>query len=258
MNAGSKTWNTLGLEIRTELKKLIRQPGFALPTLGFPLMFYTLFALTIARQGHAGGLGFPTYLLGTYATFGVLSTTLLAVGVGVALERGQGWLQLRRTTPMPLRTYFAAKGLVSAGFALAVILGLSALAFWFGGVRLPIGAWLRFVAILTLGSLPFTALALAIGYLAGPSSAPAVVNLISLPLGFLSGLWLPIELLPKALQKLAVALPPYHLGQLALAPLSAGRREDPLLSVAVLLLFTALCLGAARFGYLRDRGRTYG
>ncbi|HEV7670061.1 MAG TPA: ABC transporter permease [Thermoanaerobaculia bacterium] len=255
MNPWSRT---LALEVRTEFQKLIRQPGFALPTLGFPLLFYTLFALTLARQGHAGGLGFPTYLLGTYATFGVLSTTLLAVGVGVALERGQGWLQLRRTTPMPLLTYFAAKGLVSAGFALLVILGLCSLAVGFGGVHLPFSAWLRFVAILTLGSLPFTALALAIGYLAGPSSAPAVVNLISMPLGFCSGLWLPIEMLPKLLQKVAVALPPYHLGQLALAPLAAGRRENPLVSLAVLALFSALCLAAARFGYQRDRGHTYG
>ena len=249
---------TFALEIRTEFQKLIRQPGFALPTLGFPLMFYTLFALTLARNGHAGGLGFPTYLLGTYATFGVFSTTLLAVGVGVALERGQGWLQLRRTTPMPLLTYFAAKGLVSAGFALLVVLSLSALAVGFGGVHLPFFAWLKFVAVLTAGSLSFTALALAVGYLAGPNSAPAVVNLLTLPVGFCSGLWLPIEMLPKLLQKVALALPPYHLGQLALAPLEAGRRENPLLSVAVLALFTALCLGAARFGYLRDRGRAYG
>ncbi len=249
---------TFALEVRTEFQKLIRQPGFALPTLGFPLMFYTLFALTLARQGHAGGLGFPTYLLGTYATFGVFSTVLFAVGVGVALERGQGWLQLRRTTPMPLKTYFAAKALVSAAFALLVILGLCSFAAWFGGVRLPFSAWVRFVAILTAGSVPFTALALAIGYLAGPNAAPAVVNLISMPVGFCSGLWLPIEVLPKLLQKVAVALPPYHLGQLALAPLEAGRRESPWLSLAVLALFSALCLGAARFGYLRDRGRSYG
>lgn len=255
MNVSART---LALEVRTEFKKLIRQPGFALPTFGFPLMFYTLFALTLARQGKAGGVGFPTYLLGTYATFGVFSTILFAVGVGVALERGQGWLQLRRTTPMPLMTYFAAKAIVSAGFALLVILGLCSFAIWFGDVHLPFWAWLRFIAILTAGSLPFTALALAIGYLSGPSSAPAVVNLISMPIGFCSGLWLPIELLPKLLQKIAVALPPYHLGQLALAPLSAGPRESPLLSITVLLLFAVLCLGAARFGYLRDRGRTYG
>jgi len=57
---------------------------------------------------------------------------------------------------------------------------------------------------------------LAIGYFAGPNSAPAAINLIYLPLSFCSGLWVPYMFLPKLVRQIALALPPYHLSQLAL------------------------------------------
>ena len=57
---------------------------------------------------------------------------------------------------------------------------------------------------------------LALGYFAKPNSAPAMVNLVYLPMSFCSGLWIPIFMLPKVLQNIAQVLPPYHVAQLAL------------------------------------------
>jgi ABC-type Na+ efflux pump permease subunit len=39
--------------------------------------------------------------------FAVLS--LFGFGVTVAVERGQGWMEVKRTTPMPVSAYFTAK-----------------------------------------------------------------------------------------------------------------------------------------------------
>ena len=47
-----------------------------------------------------------------------------------------------------------------------------------GSVDLPAADWARMGVILILGSLPFCAMGLAIGYFAGPNSAPAIVNLL--------------------------------------------------------------------------------
>ena len=46
---------------------------------------------------------------------------------------------------------------------------------------------------------------MACSWTAGPNSAPAIVNLIYLPTAFLSGLWVPIQVLPEILQRVAVA-----------------------------------------------------
>ena len=47
--------------------------------------------------------------------------------------------------------------------------------------------------------------------------APAVINLIYLPMAFLSGLWVPLHMLPSFLQSMAPAWPAYHLAQIAQA-----------------------------------------
>ena len=48
-----------------------------------------------------------------------------------------------------------------------------------------------------LGVLPFCAIGLFVGSLVSGQAAPAIVNLIYLPMAFLSGLWVPLQFLPK-------------------------------------------------------------
>jgi len=108
------------------------------------------------------------------------------------------------------------------------------------------------------GSLPFSAMGLAIGYFVGPNSAPAAINLIYLPMSFCSGLWVPYMFLPKFVQQIALALPPYHLSQLALGTVGAGFHHSIATHWEVLFAFTLICLGVARIGFQRDQGKLYG
>jgi ABC-2 type transport system permease protein len=112
--------------------------------------------------------------------------------------------------------------------------------------------------VLVVGALPFCAMGLAFGYLVGPNSAAAVLNLVYLPIAFASGLWIPLPQLPDVVQSVAPILPPYHLAQLALATFGAAAGENPLVHVAALAGFTVGFLALARWAYWRDEGRTYG
>jgi ABC-2 type transport system permease protein len=246
------------LEARTEFLKILRMPAYALPTLGFPALFYVLFGISFGGSVKAGPISLAGYLLATYGAFGVIGAALFGFGVGVAIERGQGWMLVKRASPMPLAAYFAAKIVVSMLFGALIVAILFALGAAFGGVRLEAGTWAALGLALVAGALPFCAMGLALGYLAGPNSAPAIVNLIYLPMAFASGLWIPIQALPKFFQSLAPFLPAYHFGQLALKILGADRGGDVTLHLAYLAGFTALCLGLARLGYRRDEDKTYG
>jgi ABC-2 type transport system permease protein len=84
------------------------------------------------------------------------------------------------------------------------------------------------------------------------------VNLIYLPLSFASGLWFPIEALPKFLQHVATYLPPYHLAQMALGAVGGGHSGSTGHHLEFLFGFTLLALGVAFLGYWRDEGKTYG
>ena len=61
-----------------------------------------------------------------------------------------------------------------------------------------------------------------------------MLQLIYLPMSFMSGLWFPLPMLPKFLQQIAPLWPSYHLDQLALA--AVGMRQGTLLP-HVLTLF---------------------
>ena len=138
------------------------------------------------------------------------------------------------------------------------MLALFVLGIALGGVRMPLADFARLLGTLAAGSLPFSAMGLAVGYFTGPNSAPATINLIYLPMSFCSGLWVPFIFLPKVVREIALALPPYHLSQLALGTVGAGRHESSATHWEVLAAFTMICLGAARIGFQRDQGKLYG
>jgi len=246
-------------EAKYELLKMSRMKTYALSVLGFPVMFYVLFGLLLnSREQALGGTTVPSYLIASYGTFGVMGTSLFGTAAALASERGLGWLQLKRASPMPPAAYFAAKVAMSMVFSALVVTLLMTLGVVFGGVHLTPLIAIKLLAILVAGSLPFAALGLGVGYFAGPNSATGVINLIYLPISFCSGLWVPYMFLPKFLRQFAHVLPSYHLSQLGLSLFGAGQQEPAATHWEVLLAFTLICLGLARIGFQRDKGKSYG
>ena len=87
------------------------------------------------------------------------------------------------------------------------------------------------------GVLPFCALGLLLGTLVKGQGAPAVINMLYLPMAFLSGLWFPVTSLPKAMQSIAPALPSFHLNALALDAVDIAQ-VNPWPHIAILAAFT--------------------
>jgi ABC-2 type transport system permease protein len=245
-------------EAKYEFLKNLRLRVYTASVLSFPLMFYVLFGLVLNSKEAIGGTGVPTYLIATYGTFGVMGASLFGTAAGLASDRGLGWLQVKRASPMPPFAYFAAKVITSMIFSAIVVSLLLVLGLAFGGVHMPAAQMAKLLGTLVVGSLPFSAMGLAVGYFAGPNSAPPTINLIYLPMSFCSGLWVPFMFLPKVVRQIALALPPYHLSQLALGIVGAGRHESASTHWEVLFAFTLICLGVARIGFQRDQGKLYG
>jgi ABC-2 type transport system permease protein len=245
-------------ETKYEFLKNLRVPMYTASVFSFPLLFYVLFGLLLNAKAAIGGMGVPTYLLATYGTFGVMGASLFGTASGLASDRGLGWLQVKRASPMPPFAYFFAKIITSMAFSAAIVLALFALGIAFGGVRMRLLEFAGLFVVLVAGSLPFSAMGLALGYFTGPNSAAPTINLIYLPMSFCSGLWVPFMFLPKFLKQIALALPPYHLSQLALGMVGAGRHESNLTHWEVLIGFTMICLGIARIGFQRDQEQMYG
>jgi ABC-2 type transport system permease protein len=203
-------------EARSECLRYMRNPGFMLPILLFPTLFYLLFGIVMAKSEGADA---ARYLLVSYGVFGVMSPGLFGFGISLALERDGGLLTYKRALPMPPGAYLLGKMLM-AMLAAAVVIGLL-LVMGIGMAHVVITARQASLLMLTgvLGVLPFCALGMLVGTLIKGQGAPGVLNLVYLPMSFLSGLWVPMNELPKALQQLAPIWPSYHLHELGLAAL---------------------------------------
>jgi ABC-2 type transport system permease protein len=250
--------NVYLLEAKMEFLKSARLRTYSLSTILFPCMFYIFFGLAMGQEGSKDFMPMSRYLLATYGAFGVIGATMFAFGVGVAIERGLGWLQVKRASPMPPAAYFVAKGVVAVAFASMIIALLFTLGAIFGHVRMPLWQWLEMGGALIAGAIPFCALGLAIGNLAGPNSAPAIVNMIYLPMSFCAGLWIPFDFLPHALQRIAPFLPSFHFSQIALSILGAPTQGSVAGHVGALIGFTCLFAGAAWLAHMRDREKMFG
>src|SRR5687767_2695817 len=168
-------WRIYALEAKYELFKMMRLPMYAIPTLAFPLMFYLLFGVAMGGRS-VGPVHLAAYLLATYGAFGIMGVALFGFGVGVAVERGQGWLLFKRATPMPTPAYFAGKLAMVLLFGMVLTVALFTLGATAGEVQMTAGQWAALAGILIAGAVPFGALGLAVGSWAGPNSAPAIVN----------------------------------------------------------------------------------
>jgi len=245
-------------EAKYEFIKNLRLRIYTLSVLSFPVMFYVLFGLVLNSHEAIGGTRVPIYLIATYGTFGVMGASLFGTAAGLASDRGLGWLQVKRASPMPPFAYFFAKVVTSMIFSATIVLVLFLLGVTMGGVRMPFAEFAKLLGTLVVGSLPFSAMGLALGYFTGPNSAPSTINLIYLPMSFCSGLWVPFMFLPKVVRTIALVLPPFHLSQLALSIVGAGGQQSNAKHWGALIAFTMICLGVARIGFQRDQEKMYG
>jgi ABC-2 type transport system permease protein len=220
------------------------------PTIGFPVMFYLLFGVLLGGRA-VNDVDLAEYLIASYGAFGVIGAAMFGFGVGIAAERAQGWLLLKRVSPMPPAALVLAKATMSAMFGLIIIALMGLCGGLLGGVRLSAGEWTGLAGVLVLGAVPFCLIGLALGLAVSPAAAPGIVNLIHLPLAFLSGLALPVEALPAAIRTLAQGLPQYHLGQLALGVIGHASQPDPLTHVLVLASTTVVAGAFAAHAYRR-------
>jgi ABC-2 type transport system permease protein len=244
-------------QTRAEIRIRRRIPAFSVVNLALPVVFYAFFGLPVAQRFFADGRSVGAHVLASFGAYAVGSVMVYAFGIGVANERAMRIDLLLRATPLPPAVHLLAKivtALVYSCISLALLIGFGVLV---GGVRQPPGVWLSVALRLLGGSLPFIALGFLIGYRYGSNAAPAVANLVYLPMSFASGLFMPLDQLPGFVRAIAPWLPTYHYAQLAWNALSAPT-ERMGISVLWLAGYTAVFLSLALRAYRREEDRKFG
>jgi ABC-2 type transport system permease protein len=236
------------LHARTTTIVLLRYPGFAVPTVLFPAMFFLFFA-SPARGRSAD------YALCSFAGFAVIGVAFFQFGVGIAVERASPWELYLRTLPVSPGTRIVARLLSAAVFAAAAAVLVVAAALLSTDASLSPLRWLDLAVVLALGIVPFALLGIALGYWASARAALPLANLLYLGLSYAGGLWIRPSRLPAAVGAISPYLPTRRLANVLLgivagSPWSLG-------DWLALTGFSAVFAAAAVVGYRRDEGRRF-
>src|SRR5437899_5909832 len=228
--AAARLLRMLLMQTRSELLMRWRVPAFSVTNLALPIVFFIFFGLPVAHLRRGDGVSLGAYLLASFGAYAVGNVMVYGFGIGVANGRGMKVDRLMRASPLPTLVFMLAKVLTALVFSLVALSLLIGFGIVVGGVKQPATVWVTIIARLLAGSLPFIGLGFWIGYWSGPNAAPAVANLIYLPLSFASGLFVPVNQLPDFVRTIAPYLPSSHYAQLAWTALGAGQeplRESP-------------------------------
>jgi ABC-2 type transport system permease protein len=231
-----RLWAAYFSEIRFEFLKALRTPAFAVPTLFFPIMFYLLFGVLLGSM--RGNMMMSQYSLATYGVFGAMGPGLFGFGVSLAIDREQGLLRLHQAMPQPAGAALIARAVMAMLFVAIISALLLIAAVAVAKVPVTFIQGLQLFIINVFGALTFCSIGLFIGSWVSGQASPAIVNLVFLPMAFLSGLWWPLQFMPQFLQDIAPAWPAYHLAQMALGVVGAESQGSVLGHVAVLASVT--------------------
>jgi ABC-2 type transport system permease protein len=237
--------------LRLEIRRMLRNRRTMIFILVMPAVFFLLFGLPQRGQTLDNGAPVTGYIMISLAVYGAMVATTSGGGM-VAVERALGWSRQLRLTPLRPAAYVATKVLT------AMVLGLVAVVVEFVvgavcGVELPVHVWLLAGLAAWLGSLVFAAFGLFVGYLAPAENVMQFLGPILAVLAMFGGLFVPLEVLPQAMQEIAKFTPVYGVGEIARSPLTGS--GFTIGAVANVLAWTVIFgFGAARL-FRRDTQR---
>ncbi|MCF6303630.1 MAG: ABC transporter permease [Devosiaceae bacterium] len=197
---------------KLHLKRLLRNPAFWAPTILFPAMFYSFFGASMSPDG-----AYSQLAIGSFAVYAVVGIAFYQFGVGIAQDREDPFDSWMHTLPASALPNGLAQMFVAILFALSAVLLVLAASHVFGKTTLDINQTLRLLGICVVIALPASLLGIALGYSANAKAAPALANLIFLPLAFLGALWLPPIALPKIIADISVWPPTRQMAEFAWA-----------------------------------------
>lgn len=190
------------------------------------------------------------FLTSGLLAWGIAMSAAFGASMNLVIWRRNGVLRRLRLSPVPAVAVVGARVGVSIAVALlqtAVFVGVAVTPPF--GLQLR-GAWWLVLPLIVAGTLAFMSIGLLVGSLmTTEEAASAAVNLVILPMAFLSGVFFDISAMPELFQQVSWLMPLRHLSAALLDVLVRDAGAAALVvPMAVLVGFAAvLTLLASRF-----------
>ncbi|MBI9047398.1 MAG: ABC transporter permease [Anaerolineaceae bacterium] len=196
-----------------QVKLYLRDPMGVFFTLLFGPLMMVLLGMVFGNQPDPmfGGLGYMDISIPAYIGVIIAITGLTTIPITSATRRESGVIRRFSATPLRPLTYFLSD--IFSPFLMTLI-GILLL-FLTGKIMFQVqfeGQFLQILIAICLGMLAFFTLGYVLANLL-PSAQAAIVtgNIVLIPMMFLSGAYMPIQVMPQGVQDIAQFLPLTHL-----------------------------------------------
>jgi ABC-2 type transport system permease protein len=200
-------------QARYDLLTFVRNRQARFFTIALPLIFLVIFVGVFGNNDVGPEhIKASTYYVPGIAALAVIAASFVNLVITLTTQREMGVLKRRRATPLPAWALIGARALTAMAISLTVMAAVLLLGSVAYGVKLPTNAIPGVVLTALVGSIAFSCLGYALTTAIGSAdSAQPTLQAITLPLYFISGVFIPNVNLPAWLQDVAKAFPVQHL-----------------------------------------------
>jgi ABC-2 type transport system permease protein len=207
-------------QLRYELRIFVRNTQSLFFTMALPVLFLVIFASVFGHHKvrvPGGLISESVYYVPGIIALGVISASFGNLAASVVASREAGIYKRRRATPVPAAALIAARALVAVIVALAITAVLLAIGYAYGA-SIPGRTAPAIVLDVVVGTLAFCCLGYAVASVIHDADAvQPVVMLVTLPLYFISGVFVAASILPRWLLDVSWVFPVRHFATALLA-----------------------------------------
>jgi len=227
-----------------EIKIFLREPMGAFGTIGIPVLLFVVLGRILGRTGVPSALNATNFIqvgLPVFASVMIAISAVLSLVTIISIYREGGILKRLRATPLRPQTILTAHVMVkliltACTLALMVLVGKR---YYPVGMHAPL---LSFSVALLIGTWSILSIGFVIASIVPTARfAQPIGAVILYPMIGLSGLFLPIQLLPPILYRMARALPLTYVVSLLQGIWSGEAWSAHFGDVAALIVVFAVC-----------------
>ena len=219
----------VGHQLRYDLMAFFRNSQARFFTLALPVAFLLIFATVFSDKTvpvPGGVIHTSVYYVPGIIALGIIQAAVSNLAISVTAQRENGILKRRRATPVSAGVLITSRALTAVAVSLVMTAVLAAIGWFAYSAHVPAGHAAALVVTVLVGAASFGALGFALTMIIrGADSAQPIIAAITLPLYFISGIFLAATLLPPWLLNVASVFPVRPFQQALLAaynPYSAG------------------------------------
>jgi ABC-2 type transport system permease protein len=204
-------------QTRYDLLSFARNREARFFTILLPLIFLVIFAAvfgnhTVTVNGHQ--IKQTTYYVPSLMALAITSAALQSLVIAVVSQRESGILKRRRATPVPASVLIAGRSLTAVVVVFANFVALAVLGRLAYGVDLPARTLPAVLVTVAVGGASLCCVGYALStFIRSEDAATPVLQAIVLPLYFISGVFVPSDVVPSWLLSIAAIFPIRPLAQ---------------------------------------------